>query len=241
VGVVCPIYYFFSYVFTPLEKFKAVDMRLGRRNYAVTVLPMLVLLYYVPLFSMFDWPTLPGRESWLFFWQMFPVWISVGTALLSRLIPDTTAMDRFTPNRDLPVLTYSIGILSALSSAVWIWTTVSATDLAQLLSLFTPVTLPPNTNDYIAFTREFLKLDEISLFGNTFLWLGYFFWDMKSAGMIQASWFRLTIYLVSSVIVLGPGATAGLGWLWREYTLATKRHKDAVTEDKLLNVQGQKI
>jgi hypothetical protein len=68
------------------------------------------------------------------------------------------------------------------------------------------------------------------MFGNTFLWLGYLFWDLKVAGMLQTRWFVLVLYLVTSTLVLGPGATAGLGWLWREYVLANSRHKDAITE-----------
>ncbi|KAK3307212.1 uncharacterized protein B0T15DRAFT_167512 [Chaetomium strumarium] len=32
-----------------------------------------------------------------------------------------------------------------------------------------------------------------------------------------------------SVLAVGPGATLGLGWLWREHILASRRHKDALT------------
>jgi hypothetical protein len=233
IGVVSPVYYFLSYVYTPIEKFSASDMRLGRRNYALTLLPTVLLLYYAPVYAMLEWPTLPGRESWLFFWQMYPVWISLATALLSMFIPDTTLRDRYVPNRDLPIIRYTIGVLATISSIVWIWTAMSSPNLHSFLNLFWPKNLPIHAIDFVSFTREFLKFDEISLFGNTFLWLGYFFWDMKHAGMVRTSWFTLVLYLVTSVVVIGPGATAGLGWLWRENVLATKRHKNAITEETL--------
>jgi len=180
---------------------------------------------------MLDWPTLSGREAWLFFWQMCPIWISLTNLLLSSLIPDTTVLDRFkSPNRDLPVIRYTIGTLAAFSSIIWLWTCINSFNLHSILGLFVPETLPIQTTDFIAFTREFLKLDEVSLFGNTFLWLIYLFWDMKFAGMVQTSWPKLLLYLVSSVLILGPGGTAGLGWLWRENIIASTKHKDAITE-----------
>jgi len=194
----------------------------------------MILVYYIPAFAMFEWPTLPGRQAWLFFWQMFPVWISLTTWFLTALIPDTTFSDRFNPNRDLSIIRYTIGSLAAISSAVWIWTLTESAKQHNILTIFTPQSLPIHTTNYIDFTREFLRIDQISLFANTFLWLAYLFWDMKHAGMVQTSWFALTVYFASSLLVLGPGTTAGLGWLWRENTLATTRHKDAITESSVV-------
>jgi hypothetical protein len=235
IGVVSPLYYFLYYMSTPIEKLQASDMRLGKMNYALVLLPTLILTYYIPGYSMFYWPTLAGRESWLFLWQMFPVWISLITMFLSSLIPDTTFTDRFeAPTRDLPVVRYTVGSLAAASSFVWLVTCMNAFMRGGILAVFIPQNLPSQTTDFAAFTREFLKFDEIFLFGNTFLWLTYLFWDLKHAGMLQKSWIQLLTYLVGSVLLLGPGATAGLGWLWREHILAGKRHRDAVTEDKVV-------
>jgi hypothetical protein len=215
-------------------------MRLGRMNYALVVLPTLILTYYIPAFAMFDWPTISGREAWLFVWQMFPVWISITTTLLSWFIPDTTVSDRFeSPNRDLPVIRYTIGILSLISSAVWLWTCIAAFPQNKITGILIPRSLPGQTTNLVTFIREFLKFDEILLFANTFMWLGYLYWDMKYAGMLKTSWVRILVYLLTSVMLLGPGATAGAGWLWRENILASKRHKDAVTEKSLTEERGR--
>jgi len=214
-----------------MENFKSSDMRLGRMNYALILLPTLLLTYYIPAFEMFFWPTLSGRESWLFLWQMFPVWIFLTTRLFSSFIKDTTITDRFeAPNRDMPVIRYTVGMLATLSAAAWSLTCFRAVYQHELYSVFIPENLPGQTSSLAAFSREFLKFDEIFLFGNTFLWLGMLFWDLKYAGMLKTGWVRLLVYLVGSVLVLGPGATAGLGWLWREDVLTTTRHKDAVVE-----------
>jgi hypothetical protein len=218
-----------------LENLKASDMRLGRMNYALILLPTLFLTYYIPAFGMFYWSTFSGRESWLFLWQMFPVWISFMAMLLSSFIPDTTVSDRFeSPNRDLPVIKYTIGTLITVSATAWLFTCISSILRNELLSIFIPGTLPSQTTNFAAFTREFLKFDEIFLFGNTFLWLGYLFWDLKHAGMLTTSWIRLFGYLVGSVVLFGPGAAAGLGWLWRENILVHKRHRHAVTLGSLM-------
>jgi hypothetical protein len=192
----------------------------------------MILTYYIPLFSMFQWETNAGRESWLFIWQMFPVWIMLAGILSSSIIPDTTASDRINaPQRDLPIIRYTMGTLVVVSSATWIWT--HATSQYSFITLFTLERLPTQTTDFVSFSREFLKLDEISLLGHTFLWLGYLFWDMKSAGMMQTGWVMILLYFGATLAVLGPGATAGLGWLWRENILATRRHRHAIVSSSV--------
>jgi hypothetical protein len=239
IGVVSPIYYFLYYISTPIENLKASDMRLGRMNYALAILPTLILAYYIPAYAMFHWSTLSGRESWLFIWQMFPGWISFTAMLLSSLIPDTTVSDRFeSPNRDMPVIQYTIGTLITVSSTVWLFTCISTILQNEFPSVFVPDSLTSQTTNFAAFTQEFLKFDEIFLFGNTFLWLGYLFWDLKHAGMLKTTWIQLLAYLIGSVLLLGPGATAGLGWLWRENILVNKRHRDAVTQNRLIERKG---
>jgi hypothetical protein len=233
IGVVAPAYYFLSYVFTPVEKFKSTERRLGRLNYSVTVLPVLLGTYYLPAFCMLQWPTLAGRDKWLSVWQMYPVWASLGSYMFSRFIKDTTSIDKYKPARDIPTLNYSIGAVSSISAFAWIWTFWKSASVTDFSKLFIPVTKPAASSNLVTFTREFLKFDQISLFGSTYLWLGYSFWDMKSAGMIKTSWVRLLSGLLASTVLLGPGATTGIGWLWREQILATKRHKHAITEEYL--------
>ncbi|KAF4416113.1 FAD/NAD(P)-binding domain-containing protein [Fusarium austroafricanum] len=229
IGVLSPLYYILHYVSSPIENFKATDMRLTRMNYTVCILPAMILGYYIPVYAMVFWPTLLGRQSWLFVWQMFPIWIAITTLILSNFFSDTMMHDRINaPKRDLPVIRFTIGSLIGLSACVWIWTWSTA--LHGGTAIFLPSISPGATSDLTAFIREFLKIDEIFLFTATFIWMGCLFWDMKHAGMLRASWFKIVIYAASTVIMFGPGAAAGLGWLWREDIITNRRHKAAITE-----------
>ncbi|KAH6989817.1 hypothetical protein BKA56DRAFT_653104 [Ilyonectria sp. MPI-CAGE-AT-0026] len=229
IGVLSPLYYFAHYISSPIENFKATDMRLTRMNYTRAIQPAMILAYYIPTYAMLFWPSLPLRQSWLFIWQMFPIWTAVATFIFSCAFPNTMMQDRITaPKRDLPLIRYTVGTLIVPSVCFWLraWFTAPFGTGAGFL----PHTLPSNTSDLTAFAREFLKFDAGFVFSATFMWLGYLFWDMKHAGMVQSSWLEIAIYAISTVVVLGPGAAAGLGWLWREDIITNKRHKAAVVQ-----------
>jgi len=80
----------------------------------------------------------------------------------------------------------------------------------------------------VANLRNFVQFDYLFCFGSTFLLLGLLFADMKKAGMVKTSWLTLVFSAIATTAIAGPGATIGLGWLWRENVLATKRHKGAI-------------
>jgi hypothetical protein len=63
-----------------------------------------------------------------------------------------------------------------------------------------------------------------------FVWLVLLFKDLKKARMIETNWIVLLFGYVLSSTVFGSGSTLLVGWLWREQTLATKRHWAAVTK-----------
>ncbi|KAM6514171.1 hypothetical protein FALCPG4_015329 [Fusarium falciforme] len=161
--------------------------------------------------------------------RMFPIWIAITTFILSNAFSDTMMHDRINaPKRDLPVIRFTIGTLIGLSACVWIWAWSTAPYGGA--AIFFPSVFPVATSDLTAFMREFLKFDETFMFAATFIWLGCLFWDMKHAGMLRASWLKIVIYTASTVVMFGPGAAAGLGWLWREDIITNRRHKAAITE-----------
>jgi len=236
VGVISPLYYLLHYILSPIEAFKASDMRLTRIAYTKSILPTLILVYYLPLYFSFFTPSLADRISWNFLWQLFPVWTSlIASQFLFRLSKDTTKTDRIDAvTRDLPVIRTTIGLLVFQSAVVWLYTLYKASFSYQTVLdiVLPPMHSPQDAPDLITFAGEFLRFDSAFLFGNTFLWLGYLFWDIKHAGMLSVGWARIVGYAVAGVVLLGPGAAAGLGFLWREELLATRRHWGAVTEEK---------
>ncbi|KAJ5425759.1 hypothetical protein N7465_000829 [Penicillium sp. CMV-2018d] len=231
-GRVSPLYYILYYINSPIEVFKGADMRLMHLNYAIAVLPAIIVSYYIPLSAAFFWPTDSGRKSWLFVWQMHPVWTAITLYLFSRIFPSTVKEDRVHAlRRDLPVIKFSMTVLVIGAAGFWMWS--RWTSPSSVARAFFPTAVPSTQAPLAACVCAILKWDMLSTFGSTFLWLGYLIWDLKYAGMMQATWVRVAIYGVAAFVALGPGAAIGLGWLWRENILAHKRHKDAVTEENL--------
>jgi hypothetical protein len=195
-------------------------------------LPLAVLLgFLVPLYGAYLHPDLLARQFWLFVWQLYPMWVAGALFLFSRVFADTVEQDKIdAPKRDLPHVRFAVGISVLISAGAW----VAATLLGpySLKGLFLPATIPKNTTNLNDAAVQFLRIDELAIFGSALLWLGYLFGDMKRAGM-DVGWLRLLLYGPASVLTVGPGATLGMGWLWREDILANRWHKDACKGENL--------
>ena len=139
---------------------------------------------------------------------------------------DTITYDRIhATEHDWPTIRFTVGSFVALSAAVWIYSLPHSP--FSLNELFVPwLDIPPTLVENL---RNFIQYDFLFSFGSAFLWLGYLFSDMKNAGMVNTSWSRIIPTAALTTLALGPGAAVGLGWLWREQILATKRHKAAIT------------
>lgn len=239
IGVVAPIYYFFHYTFTPIDKFASSDTRLTNMVYTKTILPAMALAYYIPQFlaaPQTDLSATPeARMRWNWIWQMFPVWVSVIQYVLkwTGISIDTVKEDRIAnPRRDLPLMRTTIGALGLLSATVWIYTLRNA-PVSSWSELFVPTW--PLPTELVANLRNFVQFDHLFCFGSTFLWLGLLIHDLKAAGMAKTSWVTIILTAVAVTAVAGPAAAVGLGWLYREHLLATKRHKGAILETTVMN------
>lgn len=236
-GVMSPLYFYLHYVLSPIEKFSSTDHRLTRLNYTIAVLPAVLGSFLLPLCGAFFWPTLAERQSWLFVWQLYPVYLSVYLFAMSKLFPDTVDVDKYTnPKRDLPIIQMYMGFSIVLVSSVWIWSWASGP--YSLLDIYTPTAIPKTTSNLTDFIRDFLRYDQIFAFSPGLLWLVYLFWDLKHAGMVEVSWGRILLSGIGAMVALGPGATLGIGWLWRERVIAEKRHKTALTEETVDRLHG---
>jgi len=226
-------------------------MRLTRKSYTKSVLPALILTYFLPLYLAFFLPDFSSRVDASFVWQLFPIYLSVLiSGVLARfVVRDTMKSDRiYNFTGDLRAIRLTVGVLVFHSAAVWLYTffTSAGGSPSKMLEVVLPPFFSSHLNvgreegdidkdtaqKLIALTGEFLKWDSAFLFGNTFLWLGCLFWDIKSAGMLELSWFWILLGGGISAVAFGPGAAVGMGWLWREELLISRRHRDAVTEEK---------
>lgn len=184
-------------------------------------------------------PPSPARQLFLFLFQPFPVYLSAALYLISRLWRDTTATDKlYRTERDLPTLRRSVGLASLAAAAVWVWAAWLSPH--GVLATFAPSAWPARSRmpDLTAFSAELFRWDEVFGLGAHLVWLGYLYWDLAHAGMLPEGWLRVMGIGLASVLAVGPGATIGLGWLWREQILATRRHKDALTLDSVGRLHG---
>lgn len=165
---------------------------------------------------------------------MWPVWISALTWGISKLFfTDTMLKDRlYDPKKDLPVMRYTVGTCVTISALAW-WYTLASSGFSPL-ELFIPRHLASGVTEGLdAICLVFIQWDEALMVTHLFMWLALLFWDMKYAGMVTQSWVAIVGYAVGSLVLLGPGATLGLGWLWREDVITNKRHWAAVTKESI--------
>lgn len=225
------LYCFVHYIQSPIENFRAKDLRLTDMSYTASVLPIIILVHYIPnhaSFSTFLDPETRHKANWI--WQPFPVYISILQFVLKKTVmPATVQRDR-TENvtHDILTIYYTVGTLCAISAGVWWYTLYSAP--VSLVTLFIPSLAMGQTGD--GAIRMFLQFDEIFSLGACFLWLLYLYADMKSAHMMNASWIGILFKGAISLIAFGPGVTIGLGWVYRESILVTRHHGDALVPAK---------
>jgi hypothetical protein len=223
-----PLYYFFHYVFSPIESFRGLDLRLTNARFTRGVLPAMALGYYAPLLlKYFGYEG--SSEMATKIWQFFPVSVAVIQHLLARTVfPDTIEHDRIHyVKRDLPAIRMTMGIFITISTALW-WYALSHAPVS-LADMFASTSINRSLIS-VESLRYILQTDQVLSFGGALIWLAYLFWDLKAAGMVEQSWLSLLVRTSLTTVAAGPGVTIGAGWLWREETLASKFHKSAVTK-----------
>jgi uncharacterized protein (DUF2062 family) len=51
--------------------------------------------------------------------------------------------------------------------------------------------------------------------------------------MVTQNWFTVLAALAIGTVLLGPGGAVGVGFLWREYIITEKRHRGALTMERV--------
>ncbi|KAI4716833.1 FAD/NAD(P)-binding domain-containing protein [Aureobasidium sp. EXF-10727] len=232
-GMVAPLYYFAHWVLTPIDSFRSTDMRLTNMKYTRAILPSLLMVYYLPLLQSYLLPEISQRQTWLQIWQLFPITHSLAQFAISKIWKDTVGQDKIhAPKRDVATIRYTVGIPALISTIVWVYTAYTTT--TPLHQIFWPQHTPASVADSQAFTSEIMQWNFVLFVTPTYLWLLYFAWDAKAAGMISHSWIIILGALAAATVTLGPGGAVGVGFLYREFVITEKRHKGAITRESLL-------
>ena len=280
-GVVAPLYCFLHYVSgssvtaknrintTPsshLSEGPAATAILGvgysDSYHPLAVLPAVLLGYYLPAQGMLFSPDLPERQTWLFIWQLYPVWVSLSFQVLSLALAlprrhglgaNVMTTGKTSIRRDLRVVRLVVGVASILGATRWLWTAATATTggyVGGLAGVFVPAGIPGRMVGFDAFCREFLRWDEVFAFGAHLVWLGYYLlWDTRIKRengwwgidwAVNAGWWAVVVLgTAMAVLAVGPGATVGLGWLWREAVLVAGYERRLAMEERRREGLGQ--
>jgi len=158
-------------------------------------------------------------------------------ALGKTVMPNTMQYDRvYAVNRDMPILRITVTVAAIVSTGVY-WYTLATAGLS-VREMFVPEYFLNKPQEADVAIRTILQYDQICSFSAGLLWLSYLFSDLKNAGMCDYSWSRIISTAVATGIAFGPGTLFLIGWIAREEILATKRHKDAMTEENWRNKKG---
>ncbi|KAK4184073.1 hypothetical protein QBC35DRAFT_68914 [Podospora australis] len=236
-----PFYCFLHYVFSSIDNFVAGDLRLTKRRWTSASLPALCLAYLTPFYLAHFWPgSLITRQYWMCAWQLFPISVALSLWGLSRCFPDTEDKDKVMNLRgDLPVIRCYVCFLSAVAAWAWIsrgWADATTWGFG-LFRTFLASGTAPATASFSENLLRFWQWEGVYSLTCQFMWLGYLFWDLRRAGMLQEGWWTVMSAVAVGFFVAGPGTTTGVAWLGREYVLAYRSHKDAMTREKVMTTE----
>ncbi|KAG4430888.1 hypothetical protein IFR05_013633 [Cadophora sp. M221] len=216
IGIMGPLYYYLSYISTPAFKFLIPGSRTTNTAYTRGIFFTMALFFYIPLLGSFLHPSLTARHAFNWSWQLFPLFVSLAQILITALPSSSSPRTPGDNNADLRIIRLTVLPFAFLSAGIWIYTLVNSP--YSLSTLFIPTA--PVTNTFMPVMRRFLQVDQVSSFGASLLWLTYLFGDLKSESIVGQSWLVLFFVKAVLMVVVGPGATFALEWLWREEVLA---------------------
>jgi hypothetical protein len=212
--VITPIYFFLHYIASPIELFRSSEVRLTNLQYSRYIFLSIWLGYYIPQL-LIRWSYIADNYPRSFkVCLFFPVLVAVIQKSLAKLSLNTWRHDRISaPRRDLWALDLTVKAATTIAAFTTLGTKALST--ASWVDLLLPTLAP---------------LDYTLTMSAAILWLGLLSIDLHTAGMAPGCW-KLGVLCLVCTVTLGPGTAIGIGWLWREHTLATKRHKAAVLVD----------
>jgi hypothetical protein len=217
------IWFYLHYVQSPVETYAASDKRLVRMTSVRALVPS-VLITYLCLFSGFLLSGIDtAYQGWLSAPMTFPILFFAVHRIFSHYVyEDTTKSNaRHNVKADLPFLRRAVHLVSIASLLAFQYSSVANSGWG---------TLPHSQlTNFSALVKLLASLENLPLYAGAGLWLVYLYSDLKEARMVDKSWLLLAL-LAPGAMVLGPGATLVLAWLYREDILATKYHWAAVTK-----------
>lgn len=218
IGCTAPIFFFLCYIFTPAYKLTTPSLCRPSVAPCMALLPTIILGYYTSHFPSYFHSSLEARNWWNWIWQLFPIWGSIITFVLSKVVPQSDSQSPKAAKKGLNALRLTIGIVSIVSTATW-WYALATMEYS-IIEVFVPqylVNFPHDPNEGL---RTVIQFDYICCYSAGFLWLAYHFRDLENVGACTISWFRAACVSTVLALLVGPGTLFPLIWLLREELLA---------------------
>ena len=213
--MIIPIYYFAYLTYTsPLCTQPMVKRTINIRESIIWAISM-VLLHTIPAIGMMLDITFEARHWWTWFWQLYVVRISLAWYAVN-FISRSISIPAFRSNmsyRTMVTLLYApfIGI------AVAFWTYTILYCPHKLSEVFVPRVTTEDT--WVLHMRRTLQYDQLFVHGSSVLWVAL---DSRRNGLGSA--IRVIAAGLLLTALVGPGASLGMLWLWRERKL-TSHHR----------------
>jgi hypothetical protein len=231
-GVFIPFHFLLHIVFCPTVQLQSSADRRIDINRAFIWLPLMLIFHTVPIFGMYLASDFETRHYWTWAWQLYSVRVSLGYYVIlafSRVVPLSLKNLGKMMNYHT-ALRLVLGPFIAISAAVWINLLVNCP--YSFSTLFSPINSRPEISSrWVGMIRRCLQYDELVVFGSAFIWLLLMGIDIRTAKMWSQSQTLGFVGMLALIPIIGPGATLGVMWLWRE---------SALVEEKVLNGNKKK-
>jgi hypothetical protein len=203
-------------------------MRKINPQFARKVFLTLALFSYLPILLMFLGPSPSIRHLWAWVWQMFPLWVSVGQWIRTRMDVGESTLDQnqsTTSERESNIIGATILAFAAISAGVWFYMLLNSP--YSLTTTFVPQTLSVTSSNFVSTMRSHFQISHLLALGSSLMWLVYLFADLKNADLVQQGWSFLLSIGALMTLCLGPGCTLAAGWYWREEILRRESNKES--------------
>lgn len=230
-GLLLPVYFYFLHGSTPLSNLVSSNgPEELRDSSALAVLPAVALSFYVPHFESFLGPDLSARHWWNWVWQLFGLWgaiLFLGFCgmlwTLRQLLPmmPTSLSKRVKLHNGLKATRLTAVCLGMVNVGTY-WYVLMSSHYSWS-EVYVPKYFWQSAADPGAALGTLLQFDYICVFGSALTWLGYQFRELKTAGLIETSWAKITSLGLFVGVLFGPGTLWWVAWLMREEILTSLR------------------
>ncbi|KAH8654695.1 hypothetical protein BGZ61DRAFT_541383 [Ilyonectria robusta] len=219
-GLVGPLWFLASIFTSRKLSYHAPTNRAVPTAIAKILLPAVLIGHVLPTVLLFvPYSNLVFLQYLVAFWQFNPILMVALIEGLARFTSSTTRRPAGDFNQDLPYLARTYGVLSGISALISIATVVAALSSPHLslTSIICPRDSFAPVHSFADGVFIFFQNDFLVTAIAAFLWCVVSIWDLYRMGLTNHGVLKGAAAVIFGYIIVGPGATVGGVWYWREH------------------------